>query len=730
MKIDTFAYNISRKNRVISLKDKILNLLNRKNKALSIEELDHLLELKTAGDFRLLEDTINEMCNDYTIYRTNKNRYMTFDRSPLKKGILRVNKKGYGFVEIPEEEDIYIEAGNMNGALHNDLVVAEITGRKEKNKLEGRILKILERNLELIVGEFYLEKGKGHLIIDEDRLKMNVVIEPDCIHGAVDGHKVQVRLLDQIDEATYHAEVVKVLGHKNDPGVDILSIVYKYNINDSFPEEVIEELKHIPSSVGEQDKIGRRDLTKETIFTIDGADTKDIDDAVSIKVLENGNYQLGVHIADVSYYVKEGTALDINAMDRGTSVYLVDRVIPMIPHQLSNGICSLNEGVERLTISCVMEIDASGKIVDYDIFESFIKSCKKMTYKAVNSILEDNIVPDGYEEYADDLRKMADLAKILRKSKLSRGYLDFDVDETKILVDEKCHPTDIVLRERGVGENLIEDFMIIANECVATHIFYMELPFIYRIHEVPKEERIYDFLTYIGTLGYVYKGNMKDTNPKAVQGLLNFLKDKKEFKILSSLLLRSMQKAVYKPENLGHYGLASKCYTHFTSPIRRYPDTTVHRLLRTYLFKNDLSPETISHWEEKLPIVAEIASSRERASINCEREVEDMKMAEYMEDHIGEEFEGMISGVTNFGIFIQLDNLIEGLCRLADLKEFFHYDERSMSVVGEKTKTKYSMGDRVLIKVVRASKEEQTIDFEIIKHIEEEPDDKQEIELI
>lgn len=715
---------------MISLEERILNLLNRKNKALSIEEIDHLLELKTTSDFRLLEDTINEMCNDYTIYRTNKNRYMTFDRSPLKKGILRVNKKGYGFVEIPEEEDIYVEASNMNGALHNDLVVAEITGRKEKNKLEGRILKILERNLELIVGEFYLEKGKGHLLIDEDRLKMNVIIEPNCIHGAVDGHKVQVRLLDQLDETTYHGEVVKILGHKNDPGVDILSIVYKYNINDTFPEEVVEELKKIPNEVSEKDKIGRRDLTTEVIFTIDGADTKDIDDAVSIKVLENGNYQLGVHIADVSYYVKEGTALDVNAMDRGTSVYLVDRVIPMIPHQLSNGICSLNEGVERLTISCVMEIDANGKIVDYDIFESFIKSCKKMTYTAVNSILEDNIVPFGYEEYVDDLRRMAELAKILRKSKLSRGYLDFDVDEAKILVDEKCHPTDIVLRERGVGENLIEDFMIIANECIATHIFYMELPFIYRVHEVPKEERIYDFLTYIGTLGYIYKGNMKDTNPKAVQGLLNFLKDKKEFKILSSLLLRSMQKAVYKPENLGHYGLASKCYTHFTSPIRRYPDTTVHRLLRTYLFKNDLSEETISHWEEKLPVVAEIASSRERASINCEREVEDMKMAEYMEDHIGEEFEGMVSGVTNFGIFIQLDNLIEGLCRLADLKEFFHYDERSMSVVGEKTKTKYTMGDRVLVKVVRASKEEQTIDFEILKHVEEEADDKPEIELI
>lgn len=705
------------------MEDRILELLNRKNKALSIQEIDHLLELKTTDEFRELEDTINKMCNEYTIYCTNKGNYMTFDRSPLKKGILRVNRKGFGFVELPDEEDIYIDAKNMNGALHNDLVVAEVTGRKEKNKLEGRILKILDRKLEYVIGEFYLENGVGHLILDEENLKMNVIIEKDDIHGAVDGHKVQVRLLEQKSDHTYRGEVTKILGHKNDPGVDILSIVYKYNISDTFPEEVIEQLKTIPSEVSDEDKVGRTDLTDITIFTIDGDDTKDIDDAVSIKKLQNGNYELGVHIADVSYYVKEGTPLDVNAMDRGTSVYLVDRVIPMIPHQLSNGICSLNEGVERLTISCVMEINLDGKIVDYNIFPSYIRSRKKMTYKNVNSILEKNIVPEGYEEFADDLRLMAELAKILRKSKIKRGYLDFDVDEAKILVDEKCHPTDIVLRERGVGENLIEDFMIIANECVATHIFYMELPFIYRVHEVPKEEKIHDFLSYIGTLGYVYKGNMKDNNPKAVQGLLEFLKDKKEFKILSSLLLRSMQKAVYKPQNLGHYGLASKCYTHFTSPIRRYPDTTVHRLLRTYLFNNDLSPETISHWENKLPVVAEIASSRERASINCEREVDDMKMAEYMEDHIGEEFKGMISGITNFGIFIQLDNLVEGLCRLADMKEFYHYDEKAMCVVGEKTKTKYSLGDEVVVKVVRASKEEQTIDFEILKKDLKQNDD-------
>ena len=481
-------------------------------------------------------------------------------------------------------------------------------------------------------------------------------------------------------------------------------------------------MKNIPEEVLESDKKNRRDLTNQVIFTIDGDDTKDIDDAISIKRLENGNYELGVHIADVSYYVKEGSALDVNAMDRGTSVYLVDRVIPMIPHQLSNGICSLNEGVERLAVSCVMEIDDHGKLVDYEIFPSIIKSRKKMTYKCVNSILENDIVPEGYEPFVNDLKTMYELSRIVRKSKLNRGYLDFDVDEPKIIVDEKCHPIEIKIRNRGVGENLIEDFMILANECVATHIFYMELPFIYRVHEIPKEEKIRDFLSYIGTLGYVYHGNMKETNPKMVQGLLEFLKDKKEYKILSSLLLRSMQKAVYKAENLGHYGLASKCYTHFTSPIRRYPDTTVHRLLHTYLFNNDLSSETIRHWEQKLPVIAEIASARERASVDCEREVDDMKMAEYMEDHIGEKFEGMISGVTNFGVFIQLDNLVEGLCRLQDMNDFYHYDEKTMSITGEKSKMKYTLGDRVLIKVIRASKEEQTIDFEIIKKVVENED--------
>ena len=431
------------------MKDKIIDILERKNKALDIEELFHLLEL-TRAEYDNLVSTVNEMVANYEIYETNKGRFMLFDRSPLKKGYLRINKRGFGFVDLLDEEDIYIDSNNLNGALHNDLVVAEVIKRGQRNRLEGRILKILERNLENVVGEFYLEKT-GHIKLDDDKLKIDIIIDTDKIHGAVDGSKVVVKLLDQVGSNKYKGEVTKVLGHKNDPGVDILSIVYKYNINDTFPEEVEEELKSIPESVREIDKKNRRDLTGEVIFTIDGDDTKDIDDAISIRKLKNGNYELGVHIADVSYYVKEGTALDINAMDRGTSVYLVDRVIPMIPHQLSNGICSLNEGVERLTISCVMEVDNTGKTVDYEIFPSFIKSRKKMTYKCVNSILEDNIIPEGYQEFESDLRLMAELASIVRKSKIDRGYLDFDVDEPKIIVDENCHPIEIKKRERGVG---------------------------------------------------------------------------------------------------------------------------------------------------------------------------------------------------------------------------------------------------------------------------------------
>ena len=700
------------------MREKILDVLKEVGRALSYEELDSLLNIKTIEETKEMADCLELLEKEGQIYHSNKNKYMLFSFCNLKKGFLRVNKKGYGFVEVNNEnENIFISSEDMKNAIDGDFVIVEVTLTKDDGRREGRILKIIKRSLSTVVGEIYFRRGIGYIIPDDKKLKLEIEIPKKKNMGAVDGHKVVVAIDEFKKKGKCVGEVIKIIGHKNDPGVDILSIVEHFKIKYEFDNEVIEQLDSIPEEVSASDKKGRKDLTEEVIFTIDGDDTKDIDDAISIEKLDNGNYKLGVHIADVSYYVKEGTPLDNEAMERGTSVYLVDRVIPMLPHKLSNGICSLNPNVERLAISCVMEIDNSGKTVDYEIFESVIKSRIQMTYKNVNKILEENVIPDGYELYAENLKLMKELADIIRKRKIERGYLDFDVDEPKILVDDNCVPTNIVLRERGAGENLIEDFMIQANECVATHIFYMNLPFIYRVHEYPKEEKIKSFLSFLQTLGYTTYGNIKDVSPKNIQKLLNFLKDKKEFKILSSLLLRNMQKAVYLPQNLGHFGLASKCYTHFTSPIRRYPDTTVHRLLRTYLFNNDMSSNTINKWEEKLIYISDHSSVTERVSVDCEREVEDMKMAEYMEKHIGEEFSGIISSVTNFGLFVELDNLVEGLVHISELNGYYNYDEVSQSLIGENSSDRYMLGDRVLIKVISASKVERTIDFKIIKKL-------------
>lgn len=700
------------------MREDILQLLRTSDGALSIYNIQDQLHLKTVEEVRDLQNVLKKLEEDVLIYHSKKNKYMLLENSHLKKGIMRVNKKGFGFVEVAElDDDIYISIDHMNGALHDDIVLVEVVSKMNLDRLEGRILKVVKRQVTRYIGEINFFKNKGIVSLDDPRVKMEIEVKPEDALNAVNGHKVVVEIVKKIDHHKYRGKIVEIIGHKNDPGVDILSIIHKYNIGVDLSDDVKEEVSKIPMEVEEKDLEGRRDLREEEIFTIDGDDTKDIDDAISIKLLSNGHYQLGVHIADVSYYVKEGTALDNDAMERGTSVYLVDRVIPMLPHELSNGICSLNPNVDRLAISCIMEFDSNGKQIEYDIFPSIIRSRIQMTYKNVNRILENGEIPGGYEDYVESLRKMESLAKILRKMKEKRGYIDFLVDEAKILVDEDCVPTDIIKRDRGVGELLIEDFMIAANECVATHIYFMNLPFIYRIHEKPKEEKIRSYLSFIGTLGYQIPGDIKDFKPKAMQSLVQFLEDKKEFKILSSLLLRSMQKAIYKEENLGHYGLASQCYTHFTSPIRRYPDTTVHRLLRTYLFDKDLSQKTLRHWEEKLVYIAEHSSSKERASVECEREVEDMKMAEYMESHIGEEFEGMISSVTNFGMFVELENLIEGLVPIRDMNDFFHYDEERMTLTGERSHMKYTIGDRVLVKVVRASKQEKIIDFEIVEKI-------------
>ena len=690
----------------------IMEVLKRENRAYSVEELEHILNINDVEGLKELMKTLNKMEDELVVYRSNKNKYMLFNNSHLKVGTLIGNKKGFGFVDIEGDEDVYISSSNMNGAIHSDRVIVEITSKKGFD-LEGRIVKVVDRNLKTIVGEFYYDRGKAYIKSDENKLNIKIEINKNKTLGAMDGHKVLVKITGRIKDNIYNGEVIKILGHKNDPGVDILSIVSKYGINDIFSDDVMKEVDAIPNEVLPSEYEGRRDLRNEEIFTIDGDDTKDIDDAISIKKLDNGNYLLGVHIADVSYYVKEGTKLDDEAYERGTSVYLADRVIPMLPHKLSNGICSLNPNVDRLAISCEMEIDGKGETVKYDIFESVIKSRKQMTYKKVNKFLEENIVEDGYEEFTDSLTLMKELADILRKNKINRGYINFDIDESKIIVNDDGEAIDVKLRERGIGENLIEDFMIVANETVATCIYFMELPFVYRIHGEPNEEKINNFIKYVSLLGYHINGQIRDVHPKSVQNILNQLKDKPQFHILSSLLLRSMQKAVYDKNNIGHYGLASKCYTHFTSPIRRYPDTTVHRLLRKYLFKHELDSDTINYWDNKLTVLTEHSSKKEQDAVSCEREVDDMKKAEYMMKHIGEKFDGVISSVLSFGVFVELPNLIEGLIKLDDLKDDeYVFDEKTFSLKGVRTKKEYRLGDKITVIVKNANKEAKTIDFE------------------
>ena len=701
------------------MREEIIELLGKEKRALSATEICDKLNLNTAGELKKLLDNLRILEEGYTVYRSNKDKYMLFENSHLLKGRLSVNKKGFGFVIVDgRDEDIYIDAKNMNGALNNDLVVVEELKGQNGKKTEGRVVKVLKKENNLIVGEYKIIDGNPHFIPDDKKLRMEIILDNKDLDDLVDGHKIQVSIVKEMGKYKYLGEVVKIIGHKNDPGVDILSIIYDHGINDTFTDEVMEEVNALPSEVLDSDRKGRKDLTDMTIFTIDGDDTKDIDDAISISK-KGENYILGVHIADVSYYVKEGTALYKEAYSRGTSVYLVDRVVPMLPHKLSNGICSLNPNVDRLAISCIMEITPNGKIVSHDIFESIIRSRIQMTYKKVNKILNDEETPEGYEPFKDDLKLMWELAKILRKEKLARGYLDFDVDEPKILVDENCKPYDVVLRERGKGENMIEDFMIAANETVAEHVFYMGLPFVYRVHEVPDNEKVEEFLNSISMLGYHIVGDRNFVYPKSMKKILDQLRDKEGFEILSTLLLRCMKKAVYKPENLGHYGLASKCYTHFTSPIRRFPDTTVHNLLRKYIFNEPNDKELnrlIEYWEENLPALCDHASEKERDSIDCERDVESMKMAEYMESHIGEEYDGTISSVMNFGLFVQLDNMIEGLVHISEIKgDYYTFDETTHTLRGEKKGKMYKLGQKVRVVVTNASKENSTIDFNLVE---------------
>lgn len=692
------------------MEDKIIEFLDN-SKAKTIEEIKKYLNIKNDDDSNKLKISLEKLIKDGIVHETSKKKYilMKYCKS-LLVGKIDATKNGYAFLIAKNHDDVYIAKDNINGAIDGDIVLIDTF--KRHDKLEGKVLKILDRALNKVIGEIVYISSFPAIILDDKKLDIEIELHNNFAN-LVDGHKVLVSLDKQISDKKFIGNVVKIIGHKNDPDIDILSIAYKHNIELEFSDEVKEELKTIPEFVSNKDKNGRVDLTKEMIFTIDGDDTKDIDDAISLKKIDN-IYELGVHIADVTYYVRPNSHLYKAAYERGTSSYLADKVLPMLPHELSNGICSLNPNVERLAISVIMKIDNNGKVIEYDIFPSVIKSRKQMTYKCVNKILMEGIIPDGYEEFKDTIIKMKDLADIIRNRMVKNGYLEFNIPEAKIIQDENGKCIDIIKREQLDGEMLIEDFMIIANETVATHISNMDLPFIYRIHGTPKKEKVADFLNMLKILNIEINTKGIDSSSKNMQRILNELKDNKEASILSSMLLRSMQKAIYSENNIGHFGLGLNNYTHFTSPIRRFPDTTVHELLRTYLFKKQIDKDTIKYFENTLNEIAEHSSIKEQDAVEAEREVVDMKMAEYMESHIGEEYIGIITTVTSFGFFVELPNLVEGLVHINSLKGYYNYVPELLSLISADKKQIYRLGDEVKIKVINANKDTRMIDFEVI----------------
>ncbi len=704
------------------MKERILEFFKENDKKpLAVDEIERELGIEDAVEFKELVKALNALEDNGDLVRTRKNRFGLPDKMNLVKGKIQMHAKGFAFL-IPEDEDakdVYIHANDLGSAMNNDkvLVRLEKTG-VEGNRPEGKVIRILERSVIQVVGTFEDNRAFGFVIADDKRVPNDIFIPKGGSHGAVSGHKVIARITKYPEgRMSAEGEIIHILGHKNDPGIDIISIIYKHGIAIDFPNEVLEQATNIPETIAPEELEGRRDLRDEMIVTIDGADAKDLDDAVTVKQLENGNYKLGVYIADVSYYIKEGTPMDVEAYERGTSVYLVDRVIPMIPHRLSNGICSLNPQVDRLTLGCEMEITSSGQVVNHEIFQSVINTTERMTYHDVNQILvdKDPELRAKYEELVPMFEDMEKLAKILRSKRMGRGAIDFDFKEAKVLVDESGKPTDVVIRERSVGERLIEEFMLAANETVAEHFHWLDVPFIHRIHEDPDEGKLEKFFDFLAGLGVSVKGTANEVHPQALQKVLESLEGKPEEMIVSKLMLRSMKQAKYDPQGIGHFGLATEFYTHFTSPIRRYPDLIVHRLIRTYLINQQMDRDTQKHWKENLPEIARHTSERERRAVDAERDTDDLKKAEFMKDKIGEEFTGVISSVMNFGMFVELENTIEGLVHVSYLTDdYYHFDERSHALIGERTANIYRIGDEVEVKVVSVNTDEHTVDFELV----------------
>lgn len=674
-----------------------------------------------------LRKVLDSLASDGKLLIDEKGRIKAIE-GDLLVGIFSGTQKGFGFVVIEgESEDIFIPERATKGALNGDKVQVELSQYQGGRRKEGRIIRIIEHETSIVVGTFTKNKTFGFVVADNLKLGSDIFVPLERSKGAVTGHKVVVEITSYGDnKKNPEGKVIEVLGHVNDPGVDIISIVRGYGLPEEFPKEVMKQVDDTPDEVDSSAIAGRVDLRDMEMVTIDGEDAKDLDDAVSL-TKEGNLYKLGVHIADVSNYVTEKSALDKEAIKRGTSVYLVDRVIPMLPHKLSNGICSLNAGVDRLALSCLMDIDEKGNVVSHKIVESVINVNRRMSYTSVKKILEDKDEEEikEYESLIPMFERMEVLADILREKRRKRGSIDFDFPESKIMLDKAGRPTEIKAYERNKATKIIEDFMLIANETVAEDFFWQEVPFVYRTHENPDSEKIMKLGIFINNFGYTIKMAQDEIHPKELQKLIEKIEGTPEEALISRLTLRSMKQAKYTTTNDGHFGLATKYYCHFTSPIRRYPDLQIHRIIKENL-RNGLSEKRRKHYDTILPEIASRSSQMERRADEAEREVEKLKKAEYMKQFIGEQFEGVISGITTWGIYVELPNTVEGMVRVTSLKDdYYYYDEEHFTMVGEHTKNTYKLGERVKVEVVNVDKILRTIDFELVKEQDNEDTGKE-----
>lgn len=691
------------------LADIILN--NELYVPMKAKEIAMLLDIPKAKRSELME-VLDSLVADGTIGVSKKGKYMKPENVALV-GTFESTSRGFGFVVIPDrEDDIFVKANDTMNAFYHDKVKVVITTEKNGGKrAEGKIVAIVEHEVKEVVGTFQKNRTYGFVIPDNAKINCDIFIPQEFMNGAVEGSKVVASISDYGSQSKNpQGKVTEVLGHVDDPGVDIMSIIKAYDLPLEFPESVKKALNDVPDVVSEKDKAGRVDLRNVQMVTIDGEDAKDLDDAVSISK-EGPVYHLGVHIADVSHYVTEGSALDKEALKRGTSVYLVDRVIPMIPHKLSNGICSLNQGEDRLALSCLMDIDEKGNIVGHRICETVINVDRRMSYTSVKKILVDNDANEiiKYKELVPMFHMMEEAAELLRKKRFARGSVDFDFPESKIILDENGHPTDIKPYDRNVATKIIEDFMLAANETVAEDYFWQDMPFLYRTHENPDPEKMRKLATFINNFGYTLRLT-DDLRPKEIQKLLSEIEGSDAENLISRLTLRSMKKAKYTTECVGHFGLAAKYYCHFTSPIRRYPDLQIHRIIKENLH-GGLSPKRAAHYDAILPDVAVQTSAMERRAADAERDTDKLKMAEYMEQFVGETFDGVVSGVTAWGVYVELPNTIEGMVSINNMKGFYTFDEEHYEMVGELGNRSYKLGQKVKVVVIGTDKILRTIDF-------------------